>query len=131
MLARTPEQLKPGDRVFIGINLGGAIADEITLNSPEGKVQISWLEPSDNQRLITQFEMSEKFFIYPPELTKEKLARHLQPGDRLDTPRGATAISKVWKNNDGTIEVRYCGIMANLLGKVKFDPAEVVELEHE
>jgi hypothetical protein len=57
-------ELKPGDRVFVGIAQGSATIESIAVDRVMGTATIVWDDKYDRRRLISVFNSKEKFFIH-------------------------------------------------------------------
>lgn len=60
-------ELKPGDRVFVGIAQGGATIKSVAVDRVMGTATIVWDNEHDRRRLISVFNSKEKFHIHSAE----------------------------------------------------------------
>jgi len=57
-------ELKPGDRVFVGISQGGATIESIAVDRVMGTATIVWDDKYDRKRLLSVFSSKHIFYVY-------------------------------------------------------------------
>jgi len=57
-------ELKPGDRVFVGISQGGATIESVVVDRVMGTATIVWDDKYDRRRLMSVFNSKENFYIH-------------------------------------------------------------------